>query len=427
MEAIASARAGAKADIALAAMSRSLQSLKLRPELVAACKKQGFRDATPIQALAIPLALQGKDLIVEAKTGSGKTLAYGLPLLQSQPQQERMPEHLILTPTRELAMQVQASLSRTAGTLPRRVVALTGGAGMDRQIGALRNGAHIVVATMGRLEELLSRQQLSLDCVRTLVLDEVDELLQGGFSGQLAALISQLPSRRQTLLFSATVSHDIERVAQQFMQRPQRLQLEDARELPTQIEHRVLRTTVKARAADLAEFLRHAKPYQALIFCGTRHEAEEVCAALSESRLQAEFFHGELSQPKRQSLMGRFRDGDLPILVATDLAARGLDLPGVDMVVNHSLPEGLAEYLHRAGRTGRAGRPGTVVSMLIEQQLSTFTYLKETLEFKSVEVRHGHLLVRPLKSREERDLQYRRLPRGQVPVNDTGRPKRRRG
>jgi ATP-dependent RNA helicase DeaD len=400
-------------------MTLALESLNLRPELVAACRKQGFREATPIQALVIPVVMEGRDVLVEAKTGSGKTLAYGLPLLQAEPSQPQFPEALVITPTRELAAQVQAALTRSSGALERRVVALTGGGGMDRQERWLDAGASIAVGTMGRLEELLSRGLLQLDHVRTLVLDEVDELLHGGFSGNLAKLLRHLPARRQTLLFSATIPHDVELVARRFMRQPVRLQLAAARELPEELTHRVLRTTVARRVADLTELLRAERPYQVLLFCGTRHEAEEVQDALvGGAGLEAQFLHGELSATKRRQLIERFRSGELPILVATDLAARGLDLPGVDLVVNYSLPEGPAPYLHRAGRTARAGKAGVVVTLLVEQQQGRFEKLRQTFTFETVAIRGGRVVVRPIKSREERDLEFRQLPRrlpGAVP------------
>lgn len=412
-------------------MATTFESMHLGPELVAACRKQGFRAATPIQARVIPSVMQGRDLVVEAKTGSGKTLAYGLPLLHAEPGQTQFPEALVVTPTRELASQVEAALTRSTGALNRRVVALVGRGGLGPQEAALEAGVQIVVGTMGRLEDLRSRGLLQLDRVRTLVLDEVDELLQRGFSEGLAVLLEHLPARRQTLLFSATIPQDVERVARTFMREPQRLQLSVARELPEELSHWVLRTTVSERVADLAEFLRAARPYQALLFCGTRHEADELTDALVGRGLEASALHGELSATKRRKLIEAFRAGEPPVLVATDLAARGLDLPGVELVVNYSLPEGPAPYLHRAGRTGRAGKPGVVVTMLIEQQHGRLEKLKQTIAFQKVEIQGGRVLVRPIKTREERDLEFRRLPRRtpkdvqrDVPSPEAGRPQR---
>jgi ATP-dependent RNA helicase DeaD len=412
-------------------MATSLKSLNLRPELLEGCRKQGFWAATPIQAKVIPAVMKGRDVMVEAKTGSGKTLAYGLPLLNAEPLQKDFPEVLILTPTRELAVQVQGALVRTAGTLTRSVVALAGGASMDRQAAELKAGASIVVGTLGRVEELVGRKLLGLDHIRTLVLDEVDELMQGGFSRNLAELLRLLPHRRQTLLFSATISREVEDVARQFMRSPERMQLEAGRELVADLRHRILRTTVKQRAADLAALLLAERPFQALVFCGTRRETEALQDALSTLKLEAEFLHGDLSPTKRRKLIERFRQGEPPILVATDLAARGLDLPGVDLVINSSLPEGAAAYLHRAGRTGRAGKPGVVVTLLAEQQHSLFKNLQETFTFEKIELHGGKALVRPLKTREERDLQFRKLkhvkpPAPVVPARAGAAPKARR-
>lgn len=399
-------------------MSVSFESLHLRPELLAACRKQGFREATPIQALVIPAVRRGRDLVVEAKTGSGKTLAYGLPLLEREPKQTTSPEVLVIAPTRELAEQICAALGRAAGKLERRAVSLTGGSSMDRQRAELQEGVTFAIGTLGRVQELLDRRLLDLGHVRTLVLDEVDELLRGGFSQELATLIRGLPQDRQTMLFSATVPNDVQQVARQFMQSPERLHLTNARELPAELSHRVMRTTVAERVHDLGEFLRVENPYQVLIFCGTRHESEELQDALVELGLEAEFLHGDLSPNKRRQVIEHFRSGELPVLVASDLAARGLDLPGVELVVNYSLPETPAAYLHRAGRTGRAGRPGAVVSMLIEQQQDRFEKLKQTLTFRLLEVKGGRVVLRDLKTREERDLEFRQLPPRRAPEGE---------
>jgi ATP-dependent RNA helicase DeaD len=403
------------------AVAIHFESMHLRPELVAACRKQGFREPTPIQALVIPVVMQGRDAVVEAKTGSGKTLAYGLPLLNAEPQQTQSPETLVLAPTRELADQIHAELVRSTGALPRRVVALTGQGGMDKQRVALDAGVQIAVGTVGRVEQLVALHALRLEHLRTLVLDEADELVRGGFSGNLAGLLRQLPRERQTLLFSATLPNEVEQVAREFMKQPQRLRLTVAREQVAQLSHRVLRTNVEDRMKDLSALLRAEKPYQALVFCGTRKETELVQAALVELQHDAEFLHGELSPVKRRKLLERFRRGDLPILVASDLGARGLDLPGVDLVVHHSLPDGALPYLHRAGRTGRAGKPGVVVTLLIEQQQARFRKLQETLTFESIEVHGGHAHVKALKTREERDLQYRQKSHA-APAEEPRRP-----
>lgn len=396
-------------------MATSFEALNLRPELVKACKKQGFREPTPIQSLVIPHILKGRDVIVEAKTGSGKTLAYGLPLLEREPLGYRGIEALIITPTRELAQQIEAELNRAKGTLPRTVLALTAGASMDKQKARLEEGVNIAVGTMGRIEELLERRILFLNNVRTLVLDEVDELVRGGFGANLSTLLEMLPKNRQTHFFSATIPTEVEALVKKFSKSPERLQTSVARELPAELSHRILHTSVDDRIEDLVEFLRASKPFQTVIFTGTRHEAEEVNEAIGELGLESEYLHGELSPNKRKQLLERVRSGELPVLVASDLAARGLDLPGVDLVVNYSLPPSTAAYLHRAGRTGRAGRPGTVLSCIIEQQHERYEKLKASFPFEAVDIRRGRVIERKIKTREERDLQFAKLPENTEP------------
>lgn len=396
-------------------MATSFEDLNLRPELVKACKRQGFREPLPIQSLVIPALMKGRDLIVEAKTGSGKTLAYGLPILNRDPEQLRYPETLIVVPTRELAQQIEAELVRTAGALPRSILALTGGASMDKQKARLDEGVQIVVGTVGRIQELLERRMIRLDRVRTFVLDEVDELIRGGFGETLGLLFGLVPHARQTLFFSATVPTEVESMVKKFSNKPERLQLTVARELPAELSHRVLFTAVADRIPDLVEFLRAKRPFQTVVFTGTRHEAEEVADAIGELGLETQYLHGELSPNKRKQLLEQVRSGELPVLVASDLAARGLDLPGVDLVVNYSLPPGTAAYLHRAGRTGRAGRPGVVLSMVIAQQKERYEKLKASFPFESVDVRRGRVVELKALTREERDLQYRKLPERETP------------
>lgn len=392
-------------------MSAAFQALKLRPEIIEACRRQGFKAPTPIQAMVVPAVARGRDVVVEAKTGSGKTLAYGWPLLDREPVQTAHPETLVVVPTRELALQIEADLTVSAGTLHRPVVLLVGRGGLDRQREALEAGANIVVGTLGRIEEAMARGILRLDHVRTVVLDEVDELLKGGFSRNIALLLGQVPRERQTLLFSASIQTEIEQVAKKFTKDAARLSITAAREQATHLSHRVLFTSVNDRLADLVGYLKAEKPYQAIIFCGTRHETESVNQAMAEAGLESEYLHGELSPLKRRQLLDKMRSGDLPLLVASDLAARGLDLPGVDVVINYSLPKGPAPYLHRAGRTGRAGRPGTVVNLLIEQQRVLFERLTPTFPFRGIEVsKSGKVVSRALKTREERDLKFRKLP-----------------
>lgn len=363
-------------------MQSSFSELGLSGNVVAIARKRGFKEPTPIQDLVIPEILAGRDLVVEAKTGSGKTLCYGLPLLNRPRTADRGAEALVIVPTRELARQIERALTPLAEALQRRVVAAYGGGRLDKQIQLLNQGPAIVVGTPGRLKELFC--VMRTDGCRYLVLDEVDELLLRGFADDLAELESQLPNKRQTLLFSATVPHSVELIAKSFCQKPKRLSLTVARELPEEIDHQVLLTTTEQRIDDLVTWLKLERPYQAIIFCGSKKEGDDVTTALGSKGLDVEFFHGDLSQAKRDRLLSRFRSGDLPYLVATDIAARGLDLPGITHVVNYSLPLGVPAYIHRVGRTGRAGKKGVALSLIIGQQQDRLERLRHTFRFRSV-------------------------------------------
>lgn len=385
-------------------MATGFERFALPEEIVEALKRQGIHTPLPVQAMAIPPIAAGKDVLVEAKTGSGKTLAFGVPLLAREPLQTEHPETLVVVPTRELARQIATELTRAAAGLERSVVLLEGGGLLDKQVQALRDGATIVVGTSGRLLELIERKALVLDRCRTLVLDEVDELLQRGFGEELSTLAQQLPAARQTLLFSATVPTEVEALARRIAERPRHLKLTAKRELPEGIAHEVLYTSVDERENDLARWLRAEKPFQALVFCGTREEAQKLDAALDEAGFQTECLHGELSPNKRRQILERFRSGDLPILVATDIAARGLDLPGLTHVVNFTLPRGVLPYVHRIGRTGRAGRTGVALSLVIGQQLKQLDRLREEIPFVAVEfLPSGKQRRRPVKSLQARE------------------------
>jgi ATP-dependent RNA helicase DeaD len=391
--------------------AKDFADLGLRAELVAACRSKGFRTAMPIQTQAIPALLGGQDALIQAKTGSGKTLSYGLPMLQTEPSQAERPEGLVITPTRELAGQVAGELSWAGAAVGRTVQLIAGGGRTEKQQTQLAKGCNIVVGTAGRLLDLVRRGGLHLNKVRFLVLDEADELLQRGFGEDLDALADLLPADRQTVLCSATIPVEVETLAKRFMRRPQRIGGTAGKELPAEVTHRVVFTTIDERTDDLIAWLKLERPYQALIFTGSRSEADELTPALQSAELDAETFHGDLSAVRRRQLIERFRSGDLAILVATDIAARGLDLPGVTHVVNHSLPKGIGPYVHRTGRTGRAGKTGMAVSLVIPQETDRLERLRAAFAFEAVTVRGPKAgEVRPL--RTEKMKQSRQERRG---------------
>lgn len=340
----------------------------LREELLAGLRRRGFKHPTPIQALVIPEVNKGRDLIVQAQTGSGKTLAFGLPLLDREPVDEKAPSVLVIAPTRELAKQIRTELMSILGGLERRVVALSGGESLDKQVDQLKRGAHVVVGTPGRLVDLLKRGALNLKHVRTLVLDEADEILAKGFEQELLVLVERMPQARHTMLFSATMPSAVQRLADSALNNPHRIKVAHAPETPPEIDHFMLETKDEFRLAALVSWLKAERPFMTMVFCRTRNETEWLSEQLSLLGLENEYLSGELSQAKRSRILDAFRTGNLPVLVATDLAARGIDVAGVTHVVNYTVPTHTETYVHRTGRTGRAGRRGVALTLVGTQE-----------------------------------------------------------
>lgn len=342
----------------------SFHSFNLPDELLAGLKRRGFKEPTPIQALVVPEVGKGRDLIVQAQTGSGKTLAFGLPILQREPVDERAPTALVISPTRELAKQIRQELISVAGSMPRSIVAVPGGESLDKQISQLKKGAHVVVGTPGRLVDLMERGALNLKHVKVLVLDEADEILAKGFEKELMALVQRLPVARQTMLFSATMPSAVQNLAEAALNKPHRLKVAEAPETPSEIDHFMLEVTDENRLSALVSWLKNEKPFMAMVFCRTRNETEWLAGQLGGLGFENEYLSGDLSQAKRSRILEAFRTGDLPLLIATDLAARGIDVAGVTHVVNYTVPTTVETYIHRTGRTGRAGRKGVALTFV---------------------------------------------------------------
>lgn len=342
----------------------TFQDFDLPEEILGGLRRKGFKAPTPIQAMVIPEVAKGRDLIVQAQTGSGKTLAFGLPILKQEPVDQRAPGTLIITPTRELAKQIRVELMSVLGTFDRRVVSITGGDQIEKQIEQLKLGAHVVVGTPGRLAELLERNALNLKHARQLVLDEADELLARGFEKELSALIARMPKVHQTLLFSATMPSAVQRLADANLKKPHRIKVSAAPETPLEIKHFTLDVTESTRFSALVAWLNAERPFMTLVFCRTRTETEWLSEQLGMKGLENEYLSGELSQAKRNRILASFRTGDLPLLIATDLASRGIDVPGITHVVNYTVPTATETYVHRTGRTGRAGREGVALTLV---------------------------------------------------------------
>jgi ATP-dependent RNA helicase DeaD len=343
--------------------------LGLRPELLTALSRLGYEEPTPIQREAIPPMAAGRDLLGQAATGTGKTAAYALPVLQRLPDERPGgdPLALVLVPTRELAIQVSEALHRYGRDLGARVVPVYGGQPIPRQLRALAAGVDVVVATPGRALDLLQRGALHLGGVATVVLDEGDEMLDMGFAEDLEALLDEVPEERQTVLFSATMPRRLDSMARRHLRDPLRIQV--AREVPTEGEAPRVRQTafVVARAAKpaaLGRVLDVESPTAALVFCRTRDEVDDLTETLNGRGYRAEALHGGMSQEQRDRVMGRLRSGTAELLVATDVAARGLDVEQLTHVVNYDVPAAAETYVHRIGRVGRAGREGVAITLV---------------------------------------------------------------
>ncbi len=330
----------------------------------------GYHTMTVIQAETIPVALEGRDLIAQAKTGSGKTAAFGIPLILGIDTANKDPQALIMTPTRELADQVSKELRRLASYRDNvKIVTLTGGVPMRGQISSLQMGAHIVVGTPGRLQDHLSRETLPLYDIRTLVLDEADRMLELGFYEAISKIVSNLPRQRQSLLFSATFPEKIETLSKHILKSPQRVTVDAAHTKEVIAEHLYEVEVVKKPEA-LLRVLSDQQPDLALVFCNMKSETELVADVLHAQGFASDVLHGDLDQRARDEALLMFANGTTRVLVATDVASRGLDIPKIDLVINYDLPHDPEIYTHRIGRTGRAGATGRAVTLVIPRQRS---------------------------------------------------------
>ncbi len=345
-------------------------SLGLSPALLRALSARAYAAPTPIQAAAIPAALQGRDVLGSAQTGSGKTVAFALPLLQQLAQvpaeKPRRAHALVLVPTRELAAQVGEEFRSLAQHLdaPLKVSVVFGGVSINPQMMGLRGGTDIVVATPGRLLDLLDHNALTLDGVRALVLDEADRLLDLGFAEELERILSLLPRRRQNLFFSATFPPAVQALAHTLLQDPLRIDVLPAPQDRPDILQRAIAVDAARRTQLLRQLITQEKWSRVLVFVATKHAAEIVADKLRKADIDAEPFHGELSQGKRTQVLADFKAERLTAVVATDVAARGLDITQLPVVVNYDLPRSPSDYTHRIGRTGRAGESGLAVSFV---------------------------------------------------------------
>ncbi len=349
------------------------KELELAEDILSAVEKAGFVEPSPIQEQTIPLALAGKDVIGQAQTGTGKTAAFGLPTLNKVHVVDHTVQALVIAPTRELAVQSQEELFRFGRDKGVRVRSVYGGSSIDKQIKALRSGVHIVVGTPGRLLDLIKRRALDLSHVETLILDEADEMLNMGFLDDIEAIIAHVPDTRQTLLFSATMPDAIKRIGVQFMKDPEHVKIA-AKELTTDlVDQYYVRVREQEKFDTMTRLIDVQQPELAIVFGRTKRRVDELTRGLKILGYRAEGIHGDLDQGKRLRVLRDFKNDHLDILVATDVAARGLDISGVTHVYNYDIPQDPESYVHRIGRTGRAGKHGQSITFVAPNEMG---YLK---------------------------------------------------
>lgn len=343
-------------------------ALGLGPQALHAIADLSYSTPTPIQRQAIPLLLGGRDVIAQAPTGTGKTAAYGLPMIERLDENELLPQALVVVPTRELAIQVSEALHtfgkyRDIVTLP-----IYGGQPYERQLRALARGVQVVVGTPGRLLDHVRRKTLDLSGVRLVVLDEADEMLDMGFIDDIEALLAELPAAHQSALFSATIPPRVARLAQQYQQQPEHISVAAREAVAPQVRQVYYEVPYPAKLEALARILDYQEPESAIVFVRTRRDADMLAEQLTGVGYVAQAIHGEIPQAQREHVLRRFRSGHTQLLVATDVAARGLDIPDVSHVINYDLPLEPDAYVHRIGRTGRAGRSGEALTLVTPRE-----------------------------------------------------------
>jgi ATP-dependent RNA helicase DeaD len=347
----------------------------------------GFEEATPIQEGTISFAKEGRDIIGQAQTGTGKTAAFGIPLIEKIDINNPAIQGLIIAPTRELAIQVSEELHKIGYDTRARILSVYGGQDIGRQIRALKNKPQIIVGTPGRILDHINRRTLKLDNVQTLVLDEADEMLNMGFIEDINTILENVPAERQTLLFSATMPGPIRKIAEKFMKDPEVVKIKSKEMTVENIEQFFVKSQEREKFDILSRLLNVHQPELAIVFGRTKRRVDELAHALSIRGYLAEGIHGDLSQAKRISVLRQFKENKIDVLVATDVAARGLDISGVTHVYNFDIPQDPESYVHRIGRTGRAGKSGMAITFVTPREMGYLRIVEETTKKRMTALR----------------------------------------
>lgn len=365
----------------------NFSELNISESTLRSLKRMGFEEATPIQEGTIKFGMEGKDIIGQAQTGTGKTAAFGIPLIEKIDMNNPNIQGLIIAPTRELAIQVSEELYKLGYDKRVKILSVYGGQEISRQIRALKNRPQIIVGTPGRIIDHINRHTLKLENVQTLVLDEADEMLNMGFIDDINAILEKVPSERQTLLFSATMPPAIRKIATTFMKNPEEVKIKSKEMTVENIEQFFVKAQEREKFDVLSRLLNVHQPELAIIFGRTKRRVDELAQALTLRGYLAEGIHGDLSQAKRISVLRQFKENKIDILVATDVAARGLDISGVTHVYNFDIPQDPESYVHRIGRTGRAGKSGLAVTFVTPREMGYLRIVEETTKKRMTPLR----------------------------------------
>jgi ATP-dependent RNA helicase DeaD len=367
----------------------SFEELPISGEIVRSLKELGFGEMFPIQAAAIGPLLEGRDVIGQAKTGTGKTAAFGVPMIQRISRNQDSVQALVIVPTRELAIQVASDLNQYGKYLSVRTLAVYGGQPIYGQMQALQGVVHIVVGTPGRVIDHLCRGTLAFDDVRMVVLDEADRMLDMGFRDDIENILKRTPSERQTAMFSATMPEEILDMASQHMYAPERLLVSRDEIAVEKIEQLYRLVDPERKFQALCNVLGERSVQRALIFCSTKYGADRLGRRLRQVRRDIDVIHGDLTQPRRERALGDFRRGRVRVLVATDVASRGLDIEGISHVVNYDVPNDPVNYFHRIGRTGRAGASGIAVTLVSRREMATLKTIQSMTNTRMHELKES--------------------------------------
>ena len=366
----------------------NFNDLSISQDIKKSIDDMGVTKLTPVQKLTIPQSLKGLDIIGQAQTGSGKTIAFSIPILEKIFIPDKSPQAIILCPTRELAVQITSQITKLASNIKKfKVLAVYGGQPIGKQTRVLKKGVHVVVGTPGRVIDHIKRGNLDLIGIESVVLDEADEMLEMGFREDIEEILSKTPHQRQTLLFSATIPKEVKTIAQKYQKNPKFLKVSDKKENIPNITQYAFKTSIDEKITAITRIIDAWDINLLLIFCNTKKGVDFVAKHLKKKNLSADSIHGDMNQKTRDRVMNKFKNGNIKVLVATDVASRGLDISDVEAIINYDVPQNSDDYIHRIGRTARAGKSGFAFTLVARDEITRYNHIKDSNKTKIRELK----------------------------------------